>query len=176
MSPGEMGQTRGGDEISSAEIWYNPGSHEETHTQTHKLTCTHCATPPQPQSAMAKPHVSVGINRSALSSRHPAFKSFLEVVLLKPSAEEDKRTAIPQAQCLLNPTHFCLCCALFLLHSSLIPTFLQFLIISIPLLFLRISCFLVHSLFLPFICYFCVSLSFSPAVFCMCHSWFLPSP
>lgn len=69
---------------------------------------------------MAKPHVSVGINRSAQSSSHPALKSFPEVALQKPAAEEDKRTAIPQAQRLLSSTQLSLCCPLLLLHSSLL--------------------------------------------------------
>lgn len=42
------------------------------------------------QSSVVEPSVSAGINRSAQSSSHPAFKSLLEVVLQKPSAEEDK--------------------------------------------------------------------------------------
>lgn len=66
------------------------------------LTYTHCGAPPHPLSTTTKPHVSVGINRSVQSSSHPAFKSFLEVVLQKPSAEQDKCAAVPQAQCLLN--------------------------------------------------------------------------
>lgn len=106
--------------------------------QTH----THCPAPPHPQSAIAKSHVSVGINRSAQSSSHPALKSFPEVVLQKPAAEEDKRTAIPQAQRLLSSTQLSLCCPLLSLHYSLIPSFLPSLIISMPLLFLSISCFL----------------------------------
>lgn len=73
-------------------------------------THTHCPTPPHPQRTTAKPHVSVGINRSAQSSSHPALKSFPEVVLQKPAAEEDKRTPIPQAQCLLSSTQLSLCC------------------------------------------------------------------
>lgn len=73
-------------------------------------TYTHCPAPPHPQSTMAKPHVSVGINRSAQSSSHPALKSFPEVVLQKPAAEEDKREAIPQAQRLLSSTQLSLCC------------------------------------------------------------------
>lgn len=87
-------------------------------------TYTHCPAQPHPQSTMAKPHVSVGINRSVQSSSHPALKSFPEVVLQKPAAEEDKRAAIPQAQRLLSSTQLSLCCPLLLLHSSLIPTFL----------------------------------------------------
>lgn len=75
---------------------------KKPHTQTPMHTYTHCPAPPHPQSTMAKPHVSVGINRSAQSCSHPALKSFLEVVLQKPAAEEDKRTAIPQAQRLLS--------------------------------------------------------------------------
>lgn len=109
------------------------------HTQTHMQTYTHCPAPPHPQSTTAKPHVSVGINRSAQSSSHPALKSFPEVVLQKPAAEEDKRVAIPQAQRLLSSTQLSPCCPLLLLHSSLIPTFLPSLIISILLLFLSIS-------------------------------------
>ena len=105
-------------------------------------TYTLCPAPPHPQSTMEKPHVSVGINRSAQSSSHPALKSFPEVVLQKPAAEEDKRAAIPEAQRLLSSTQLSLCCPLLLLHSSLIPTFLPSLIISIPLLFPSISCFL----------------------------------
>lgn len=112
-------------------------------------TYTHCPAPPHPQSAMVKPHVSVGINRSAQSSSHPALKSFPEVVLQKPAAEEDKREAIPQAQRLLSSTQLSLCCPLLLLNSSLIPTSLPSLIISIPLLFLSISCFLSYYLSPP---------------------------
>lgn len=93
---------------------------------------THCPAPPHPQSTMLKPHVSVGINRSARSSSHPALKSFPEVVLQKPAAEKDKRAAIPQAPRLLCSTQLSLCCPLPLLRSSLIPTFLPSLIISIP--------------------------------------------
>lgn len=60
--------------------------------------------PPPLQTTTAEPRVSVGINRSAQSSSHPAWKSFPEVVLQKPAAEEDKRTAIPQAHHLLSST------------------------------------------------------------------------
>lgn len=109
-------------------------------------TDTHCPAPPHPMSTIAKPRVSVGINRSVQSSSHPALKSFPEVVLQKPAAEEDKRVAIPQAQRLLNSTQLSLHCPLLLLHSSLIPTFLTSLIIPIPLLFLSISCFLSYYL------------------------------
>lgn len=94
---------------------------------------------PTPLSTMVKPHVSVGINRSAESSSHPALKSFPEVVLQKPAAEEDKRAAIPQAQRLPSSTQLSLCYPRHLLHLSLIPTSLPPLIISIPLLFLSIS-------------------------------------
>lgn len=133
MSPGELGQASSGDGISSAEIRYDPWTHnKKKHTQTHKQTYTHCLVPPHPQSTMAKPCVSVGINRSAQSSSHPALKSFPEVVLQKPAAEEDKRAAIPQAQRLLSFTQLSLCCPLLLLYSSLSPTFLPSLIISIP--------------------------------------------
>lgn len=117
---------------------------KHTHTQAHMQTYTHCPAPPHPQSTMVKPHVSVGINRSAQSSSHPALKSFPEVVLQKPAAEEDKRAAIPRARRLLSSTQRSLCCPLLLLHSLLIPTFLPSLIISIPLLFLSISSFLSH--------------------------------
>ncbi len=108
-------------------------------------TYTQWPAPPHPQSTMAKSHVSVGINRSAQSSSHPALKSFPEVVLQKPAAEEDKREAIPQAQRLLSSTQLSLCYPLLLLHSSLIPTFLlslhyfyppsfpQHLMLSVPL-------------------------------------------
>lgn len=112
---------------------------KKTHTQTPMHTYTHCPAPPHPQSTMAKPHVSVGINRSAQSCSHPALKSFLEVVLQKPAAEEDKRTAIPQAQRLLSSLF---AAPHLLLHSSLILTFLPSLIICLPLLFLSISFFL----------------------------------
>lgn len=121
---------------------------KDTH-KTGMQTHTHCPAPPHPQSAIAKPHVSVGINRSAQSSSHPALKSFPEVVLQKPAAEEDKRTAIPQAQHLLSSTQLSLCCPLLSLHYSLIPSFLPSLIISMPLLFLSISCFLSIPSFSP---------------------------
>lgn len=72
------------------------------YTQTHMHTHTQCPTPPHPQSTTAEPHVSVGISRSAQSSSHPALKSFPEVLLQKPAAEEDKRMEIPLAHYLLS--------------------------------------------------------------------------
>lgn len=134
-------------------------------------TYTHCPAPPHPQSTMAKPHVSVGINRSAQSSSHPALKSFPEVVLQKPAAEEDKRAAIPQAQCLLSSTQISLCCPLLLLHSPLIPTFLPSLIISIPFFSSASHAFLPYYLSPSFPLApsynspFCASLSCSPLPF-----------
>lgn len=115
---------------------------KKTHTQTPMHTYTHCPAPPHPQSTMAKPHVSVGINRSAQSCSHPALKSFLEVVLQKPAAEEDKRTAIPPGPA---PPQLPLCCPPpsppFLTYPYfpsipyyLSPSFPQHLILSVTLL------------------------------------------
>lgn len=84
-------------------------------------------------SSVVEPSVSVGINRSAQSSSHPAFKSFLEVVLQKPSAEEDKHTGIPEAQHLLSRLSFLVPPLLF---SSLLFYFTLFLFpLSFHLLF-----------------------------------------
>ena len=141
MSPGGLRRASGGEGILSAEIWYDPWTHNKKNT--HKLTCSFTHTvPTHPQSTMAKPCVSAGINRSVQSSSQPALKSFPEVVLQKPAAEEDKRVAIPRARRLLSSTQLSLCWPLPLLHPSLIPTFLPSLIISIPLLSVSISCFL----------------------------------
>lgn len=107
-------------------------------------TVSRSAPPTQtPQSTIAEPHVSVGINRSAPSSSHPALKSFPEVVLQKPAAEEDKRAAIPQAQRLLSSTQLSLSSLpppphlLLVLRYSLIPSSLPSLLIVVPLLFLH---------------------------------------
>lgn len=137
-------------------------------------TRTQCpATPPppqNPQSTIAEPHVSVGINRSAPSSSHPALKSFPEVVLQKPAAEEDKRAAIPQAQRLLSSTQLSLFAAppphlLLFLHYSLIPSSLPSLLVSVPLLFLHNLPFSLHES-IP---------SFSPRPSQCCNSVFCAS-
>lgn len=95
MSLGELGQAYSGGGIYRLQTYDMILEHITKDTETHVETHTHCPTPPHSQSTIAKPHVSVGINRSAQSSSHPALKSFPEVVLQKPAAEEDKRTPIP---------------------------------------------------------------------------------
>lgn len=71
---------------------------------THKLTCRLIHTVPLHPTPIVLwwSLMYLGINRSAQSSSHPALKSFPEVVLQKPAAEEDKRVAIPRAQRLLS--------------------------------------------------------------------------
>jgi len=104
---------------------------------------------------MVKPHVSVGINRSAQSSSHPAFKSFLEVVLQKPSAEEDKHIAIPQAQCFLCFTQFCFAAPSFSSFPYLsLLSFNPSLLISpsFPLYFKLSVALFVPTLLLLFLC------------------------
>lgn len=111
MFPGDSGQASGGDGdiICRDTVWSL--NTENTHTRdscADRHTLSRSTPPPPPQSTV-KPHVSVGINRSAQNSSHPALKSFPEVVLQKPAAEEDKRTAIPQARRLLSSTQLSLC-------------------------------------------------------------------
>lgn len=91
----------------------------DPHVDSYTVSRSAPSSPQTPQSTIAEPHVSVGINRSAPSSSHPALKSFPEVVLQKPAAEEDKRAAIPRAQRLLSSTQLSL--SLFLLAPTPTP-------------------------------------------------------